>query len=274
MNLRARAAAAVDGFRVRRTESLRASAFAPEAADPQQVQAEHGDPDPAVEAMSVAERRDIADFQNMRRLLAFTLRDDSNCIDVGANHGAVLAEMLRVSPAGRHLAFEPLPHLCAALRDSFPDVDVHQAALSNRAGHAEFAYVHGPSDGWSGLIFRPLPAGTKAEVEYIDVPLEVLDEVIDPDYVPALIKIDVEGAEQQVIEGAMRTLRRHQPIVIFEHGLGSANVYGTYPADIYRLLCDEADLQIFDLDGNGPYALSEFERTYESCERVNFVARA
>ena len=130
---------------------------------------------------------------------------------------------------GRHLAFEPLPHLCAALRDSFPDVDVHQAALSNRAGHAEFAYVHGPSDGWSGLIFRPLPAGTKAEVEYIDVPLEVLDEVIDPDYVPALIKIDVEGAEQQVIEGAMRTLRRHQPIVIFEHGLGSANVYGTYP---------------------------------------------
>jgi FkbM family methyltransferase len=223
--------------------------------------------------MSLAARRDIADFHNMRRLLAFTLRADSNCIDVGANHGAILAEMRRVSPAGRHLAFEPLPHLYGALVEGFPGVDVHQSALSNRAGHADFAYVHGPSDGWSGLIFRPLPAGSEAEVEYINVPLEVLDEVIDPDYVPALVKIDVEGAEQQVIEGAMRTLQRHKPIVIFEHGLGSANVYGTYPADIYRLLCGDAGLRIFDLDGTGPYPLSEFERTYEACERVNFVAR-
>jgi FkbM family methyltransferase len=209
----------------------------------------------------------------MRRLLAFALTLDANCIDVGANRGSILAEMRRVAPAGRHIAFEPLPHLSVLLRENFPGVEVREAALSSKSGTADFAYVHGPSEGWSGLLFRPLPSGEQADVEHILVRLEVLDDVLDPDYVPALIKIDVEGAEQQVLEGAMKTLRRHRPIVIFEHGLGSANAFGTEPADIYRLLCDDVGLRLFDLDGLGPYTLSDLERTYYAAERVNFVAR-
>jgi FkbM family methyltransferase len=220
-----------------------------------------------------AVERDASDFGHIRRLLAFTLSDTSNCIDVGANHGLILTEVLRVAPHGRHIAFEPLPHLAKLLANSFPEVDVHQSALSNRAGEAPFSYVHGPSDGWSGLLFRPLPGAEQPEVEEITVRLEALDEVLDPEYHPALIKIDVEGAEQQVIEGALNTLRRHRPIVIFEHGLGSANAYGTTPADIYRLLCDEVGLRLFDLDGFGPYSLKKLETVYFSAERVNFVAR-
>ncbi len=218
-------------------------------------------------------QRDAADVANMRRLLAFALAADGNCIDVGAHRGAVLAEMVRVCPGGHHIAFEPLPHLAALLREQFPDVDVHQAALSNTAGTAKFAYVHGPAEGWSGLRFRPLPTGEDAQVEHIEVQLEVLDEVLDPARAPALIKIDVEGAEQQVLEGALHTLRRHRPIVIFEHGAGSADAYGTAPADVYRLLTEEAPLRVFDLDGTGPYSLEAFERAFHTGERVNFVAR-
>lgn len=228
----------------------------------------------AVQAVEAASRRDVADFENMRRLVAFSLAPDANCIDVGAHRGAVLAEMQRVAPSGRHIAFEPLPHLCEPLRAMFPAVEIHEAALSNQPGTADFAYVHGVSEGWSGLLFRPLPTGETAEVEQIKVRLEVLDEVLDPEYRPALIKIDVEGAEQQVFEGALGTLRRHRPIVIFEHGSGSAETYGTSPADIYTLLRDEADLRIFDLDGSGPYTLQEFQRVFYAGERVNFVARS
>ena len=45
-----------------------------------------------------------------------------------------------------------------------------------------------------------------------------------------------EGAELQVLEGAVTTLQRHRPIVIFEHGSGSAETYGTLPADVFGLL--------------------------------------
>ncbi len=224
------------------------------------------------DALKAAVQRDASDFEHMRRLLAFTLTNDANCIDIGANHGAVLAEMRRIAPAGRHIAFEPLPHLCAQLRDSYPDVEVHQSALYNEPGEAEFSYVHGPADGWSGLRFRPLPGGEQAVVEQIKVVLEVLDDVLDPDYRPAVIKIDVEGAELQVMQGAMRTLREHRPVVIFEHGLGSANAYGTSPRDVFELLAEAGGYRIFDLDGGGPYALPEFEHTFHTAARVNFVA--
>jgi FkbM family methyltransferase len=224
--------------------------------------------------MEAAIRRDIEDMANIRRLLAFTLPPNGNCIDVGAHRGSVLAEILRVAPQGRHIAFEPLPHLCEVIRASFPGVELHQAALSNHAGQAEFAYVHGPAEGWSGLRARPLPSGQQPQVENITVTLEALDEVLDADYRPDVIKVDVEGAEQQVFEGGLETLRRHKPILIFEHGTGSAEAFGTYPGDIYQILHEEAGLRIFDLDGSGPYPRGEFERVFYAAERVNFVARA
>lgn len=223
--------------------------------------------------VKAAIERDLADSAHMTRLLAFVLARDANCIDIGANHGAVLAEMRRVAPDGHHIAFEPLPHLCELLRRTFPDVEIRQAALYNEAGQAEFSYVHGSADGWSGLHFRPLPGGQQAEVEEIQVRVEVLDDVLDPDYRPAVIKIDVEGAELQVLQGALRTLRQYAPIVIFEHGSGSAESYGTGPGDVYRLLTCEAGMRVFDLDGSGPYTLEQFERAFYTAERVNFVAR-
>ncbi len=208
----------------------------------------------------------------MRRLLAFSLQADSACIDVGAHRGAVLAEMVRVAPAGRHIAFEPIPQLCEVLRGEFPHVEVHQAALSSRPGESEFAHVLGHAEGWSGLRFRPLPPGEQAEVEQLMVRLEVLDEVLDPDLCPVVIKIDVEGAEQQVLEGALGTLARHRPVVIFEHGSGSAETYDTSPGDIHLLLRERLGYRIFDLDGNGPYTLEQFERCFYTAERTNFVA--
>jgi len=229
--------------------------------------------DPTAAAVEAAMKRDVEDVANIRRLLAFTLPPDANCIDVGAHRGAVLGEMVRVAPQGRHIAFEPLPHLCKVVRKSFPTVEVHQAALSDHAGEADFAYVHGHAEGWSGLRFRPLPGGEEPEVEHITVRLEVLDDVLDADYRPHVIKIDVEGAEQQVFAGALETLRRHRPIVIFEHGTGSAEAFGTTPADIYQLLREKAGMRIYDLDGSGPYTGAEFERVFYAAERVNFVAR-
>lgn len=218
------------------------------------------------------EQRDVNDVHNMRRLLAFLLKPDANGVDIGAHRGSVLAEMLRVAPLGRHIAFEPIPELAELLRRDFPGVEVHQAALSSEPGESQFAHVRGRAEGWSGLRFRPLPGGLTADVENIVVPLEALDQALDPDYRPTVIKVDVEGAEEQVFRGGLETLRRHRPVVIFEHGLGSADVFGTTPGTIHTLLKDETGYRIFDLDGNGPYSLAEFEECFHSHTRVNFVA--
>jgi hypothetical protein len=82
----------------------------------------------------------------------------------------------------------------------------------------------------------------------------------------------VEGAEREVFEGAIETLRRHRPVVWFEHGAGGADHYGTTPADVHALLVDEAGLRIFDSDGHGPYSRPEFEAVFTE-PMFNFVAR-
>jgi hypothetical protein len=88
-----------------------------------------------------------------------------------------------------------------------------------------------------------------------------------------LIKIDVEGAEREVLEGAIRTITKHRPIVIFEHGRGASARYGTQPRHIYELLCVQGGLRLFDIDANGPLSLSEMEGIYARGALWNFFAR-
>jgi hypothetical protein len=76
----------------------------------------------------------------MRRVL----RHDSSCVDMGAHTGEITQHMVTMAPAGTHYAFEPLPHLAAHLRQRFPGVLVHETALSDSDGEAEFQYVQTP----------------------------------------------------------------------------------------------------------------------------------
>jgi hypothetical protein len=80
-----------------------------------------------------------------------------------------------------------------------------------------------------------------------------LDAVL-PGIRPHFIKIDVEGAELEVLEGAIGTLKRAKPIVAFEHGLGGADVYDVRPEDIFDLLngCGLEVSLMEDLLAGGP----------------------
>lgn len=216
-------------------------------------------------------RQDRDDNDHLRAILGAILEPDSNCIDVGAHKGVFLSHIIRLAPRGRHIAYEPLPDLAAELVRHFPSVDVRRRALSDHQGEAEFVHVV-TRPGWSGFRERPYPDQEK--VRRITVPTESLDTALAPDYVPHFIKIDVEGAEEQVLRGAMETLCRHRPIVALEHGLGSADYYGTRPQTIHALLTVEAGLSIFDLDGGGPYSAQAFAGAFARRERVNFLARS
>jgi FkbM family methyltransferase len=205
-------------------------------------------------------RRNLRDDHAMEVILATVLCRDSNAIDVGANEGVVLAAITRIAPAGRHIAYEPVPELHDDLVRRFPDVDVRQAALFNANGTASFTHVLDAASR-SGLRQRSDLDVSPDRLSQISVRTERLDDVLERDYVPTLIKIDVEGAELGVLQGAVETLNRHRPFVLFEHGIGGADLYGAQPTEVFDLL-DGAGLRIFDLDGEGPYSREHFKATF------------
>jgi FkbM family methyltransferase len=215
------------------------------------------------------QRRNRILEQNIHLLFMFTLAEDSNCIDIGAYRGKVLSQMVQLAPHGKHIAYEPQPEKHRALVEAFPSVDVRCAAVSNEIGETTFNMVTN-LPGYSGL--REISYPRRPQIEKLTVRTETLDGSLPEGYVPHLIKIDVEGAEGLVFEGGIETITKYQPMILFEHGKAGANHYGTGPRRIYELLHDKAGLRIFDLEGNGPYSLRQFEASCAEDIRWDYLA--
>jgi FkbM family methyltransferase len=199
-------------------------------------------------------RRNLKDDFHLSLIMSFILNDDSNCIDVGANQGTILQQMRSLAPNGHHLAFEPIPQLADRLSRLYPDVNVQSLALSDSNGTARFSCVVG-DEAYSGLSDRHFTGSDN--LVHFDVQTARLDDVIPNDFAPTFIKIDVEGAEYQVLNGAIATLKRYRPTIWLEHGARSTRYFDATSAHIWDLLTD-MEYRFFDADGNGPITREDF----------------
>ncbi len=204
------------------------------------------------------------------------LTRSSNCLDIGCAQGLYLAEMLHLAPAGQHHAFEPIPALYEALRARFrrhPNVQFHNLALSDSAGHTQFHWnVSNP--GWSGLRERAYPSPDD-QIRIIDVELCRLDDLLPADHRVDLMKVDVEGAELAVLTGGRALIERCRPLIIFEYGLGSAEFYEAWPEKMFDLLAScglgVASLGAY-LAGRPPLERAEFCRQFHEHLCYYFIA--
>ncbi|HMI30827.1 MAG TPA: FkbM family methyltransferase [Candidatus Limnocylindrales bacterium] len=206
----------------------------------------------------------------MRRVL----RPDSNAVDIGAFEGAMLRHILRFAPRGRHLAFEPLPGRAEQLQRAFPGVRVYPCALGETPGETSFHHViRYPA--LSGLK-RRVDLESSEDVREERVTVETLDRIIPEETPIALVKMDVEGGELGVFRGAIRTLRRTRPVIVFECGLGGADSYGAGPGEIFDLVTGAIGLRLSLLDawlsGKDPLPRSAFVDQFERSINFYFIA--
>lgn len=216
--------------------------------------------------VDAAARRDQRDDVAGRTIVSALIRPTSSFVDVGTNRGQWLEPVVRCAPNGRHLAFEAIPELCERTAKRFPSVDLRAVALAEAAGETQFCHFRN-LDGFSGLRRRPEIAD---ETEWISVRLARLDDEID-DLEPALIKIDVEGAEINVLLGAVQTLAVHRPFVVFEHQNEVSKLYQRTSEDLWEIFGD-LNYRIFELQGTGPYNRDEFMRSAGRGNIVNWLA--
>lgn len=178
-----------------------------------------------------------------KKVIRKVVTPNSNCIDVGCHEGEFLDLFLKYAPNGTHLAFEPLPDYYQDLVKNYgKKCQVYNTALSDKKGESTFNYVIS-NPAYSGLQKRNYDKPNEKDTT-ITVKTDLLDYFIQDGQSIQFIKIDVEGGEFQVLSGAVDLLKAQQPYIIFEHGLGAADVYGTTPEMMYELLVEKCGLEI------------------------------
>lgn len=144
-------------------------------------------------------------FIQERDLLRSLIAPGDVIVDVGANIGYLdLLFLQSVGPTGKLICVEPdnenFEELCHCMRvNGRTDVVLIQAAVGNEMGTVHLS---------PGLNGRVSDEGSTA------VPLITVDSLFE--HHPDFIKIDVEGYEEMVIDGAMMTLRERCPTVFIE----------------------------------------------------------
>ncbi|MBL6454407.1 FkbM family methyltransferase [Belnapia sp. T6] len=148
-----------------------------------------------------------------------SLHRSGTLLDIGAHHGGFTLPLAAL-PASRVLAFEPLPESFARLRaaaGALANVELRQEALGDRTGEAELALpvVDGvPNEQWASLAKTYAGHGPRVAEQRLAVPLRRLDEFGLTDL--TAVKLDAEGAEYEVLRGAVETLRRCRPVLSIE----------------------------------------------------------
>lgn len=137
-------------------------------------------------------------------------------MDIGAHTGETIARWLACFPEAQIDGVEPTPSTFQRLGDRFarePRATLHQLALGSAEGEARL-YASDHDDAQANSLRRPLlanwPEGTQIdELEVRCATLDALTRELGIETIE-ILKLDVEGAEDQVLEGAASLLREQR----------------------------------------------------------------
>lgn len=170
-------------------------------------------------------------------------------VDVGANVGYVTNLMaVRTGSGGSVVAFEPEPAVFELLEGNVARwntdsrtaaVEARQLALSSRSGTGQLESGGSPGDHMGLSSLREAESGEDGNTFEFEVELARLDDLFPSGEIQVL-KIDVEGHELAVLEGAERLLeeRRVRDVIFEEHAI--------YPAPSMTFL-EERGMALFTI---------------------------
>jgi FkbM family methyltransferase len=173
-------------------------------------------------------------------------------VDVGANIGFFTLRFANwVGPKGRVIAIEPEGVNFAEMQRRIAAkgltgrVTAHLAAADRAAGEVRLVVSRtNPGDHQLGQAGTPVQAVT-------------IDQLVTAEQrPPALIKIDVQGAELRVLSGAQAVLERHRPVLFVELGPAALANFGTNVDEVLTLLA-RFDYVPHTLDSSGATPLTK-----------------
>jgi FkbM family methyltransferase len=168
-----------------------------------------------------------------------TIRPGDHTLDVGAHIGFFAVHMARlVGPSGSVTAFEPFDENAdllerSAAENGFAHLRVERVAVSRASGEAQLTFaIETLNTGGAFIATSGVPHGHDVRT----VRAVALDDVPLPRPI-AFVKMDVEGAEPLVLEGAAALIAADRPVLLSElHAEQLARVSSRTPDDYLAIV--------------------------------------
>lgn len=169
-------------------------------------------------------------------------------VDAGANIGYFSLQAASVvGSTGAVVAFEPIARVAQQITKSasvnqFNNITVRPVALGSQPGTLTLSLMSG-NIGGSSLV-KDIPGSKKEIVEVTTLDIELSNQTrVD------VIKIDVEGYELEVLQGAKRVLDIHRPVLVME-----------FSPSVYEKRDSGNAKSILELLQSYEYTISDIER--------------
>jgi FkbM family methyltransferase len=166
------------------------------------------------------------------------------CIDVGGHIGTTSLPYSRLF--SKIIAFEPNTKSYNFFIDNIKLNNIDNITLYNKGVFNKTTtcnVIQHNSDNSGCFYIQECDTGSIEVVK--------LDDIIDDADVVDFIKIDTEGSEFQVLEGANHLISLHKPLIQVETNHCSSKYFGYDKEKIYEFM-KQHDYTIFDDDGNNP----------------------
>jgi FkbM family methyltransferase len=185
------------------------------------------------------------------------LNPSKDVVDIGANVGFFSVLLGKHLELGRRvLAVEPTPGALKRLRwnlvhNDVSNVLVHEGVAGNSRDPVSFNVVVGREE-YSSMKSISHAHALQFATQSITVPCAKVDDLVAQYALePGFLKVDVEGAEWEVFQGAVQTLQRFRPVIITELDDGLLRGFGSSFAQV-RAFLEEHGYVLFDSETMGP----------------------
>lgn len=178
-------------------------------------------------------------------------------IDIGANVGFFSVLFAKsVEKGKRVLAVEPTPGALKRLKSNLiqnevDNVIVHEGLVGSEKATVPFYMVAGKEE-YSSMKPIAHKHALDFQSEVVELPCVKLDDLIEEHRMnPSFIKIDVEGAEWEVLKGSEKTLKVHRPVLLSELDERLLKGFGSSCMQVCEFLSSQ-NYRVRDADGLGP----------------------
>jgi FkbM family methyltransferase len=197
---------------------------------------------------------------------------NGSIIDIGANLGyysVILGKLLK--PSDKLFAFEANPLVIEmlnkniAINDLQENIEVFNCALSDINNQKLKLYLPLRAGSSAASLNKLHPDDKNNSIEILTRRLDDVGQIRNLDRI-SLIKIDVEGAELNVIKGALETIRENKPVIFIELLRKWSKIFGYHPNDVLRIL-QELGYKVFEVNR----VLTSIESIDDATVSTNFL---